>query len=299
MADPNQNLQSDIVHRDADGLVAALPPLLAEAERLAATVILGFHGRRRAGHGESFWQYRRAMPGDTLRDIDWRRSARSDRLYVRETEWEVAQSVYLWVDRSAAMTYRGTPDVPTKVERAALLALAVAVLLNRGGERFGLMGGPAEPPRSGRAQLEQVADLICRVANETEYDAPPLTRFNSGSRALFFSDFLGPRENLIHQVTQAADQGVKGCIIQILDPTEESFPFDGRVRFTSMGGGLRYETDRARALKPAYQAKLEDRKAALKDLAQRTGWLYRCHHTDEPPRAALLWAYAALEGFRL
>ena len=87
----------------AETLAGGLPPLLAAAEQLAATVLLGPHGRRRSGMGEEFWQYRPAMASDEARLIDWRRSARDDRLYVREREWEAAHNVWLWIDRSASM----------------------------------------------------------------------------------------------------------------------------------------------------------------------------------------------------
>jgi len=294
----SRQVAADALRHDADTLSSALPRLMAEAERLAATIVLGLHGRRRAGHGENFWQYRRAMPGDTLGAIDWRRSARSDRLYVRETEWEVAQTVSFWVDQSAAMTYCSSGKLQSKGTRAALLSLAAAVALTRGGEKIALLGGPVETPKRGARQLEAMAQELSHPTTSADFGAPPLTRFAQGSRAVFASDFLGPRDNLIQQVGQAADQGVKGCLLHILDPAEESFPFDGRVRFTSMGGGVRYETDRARALKPAYQDKLAERKDALRELARRTGWLYLHHLTSEPPRVALLWLYAALEGFR-
>ena len=124
----------------AEELAAALPPLLAEAEHLASTVMMGEHGRRRAGMGDEFWQYRPATPGDPARRIDWRRSARSDAHFVREKEWQAAQSVLLWVDHSKSMLFTGSKNRPDKSERARLLALALAVLLNRGGERVGLSG---------------------------------------------------------------------------------------------------------------------------------------------------------------
>ena len=283
---------------DAEVLTGALPPLLADARQLAATVVLGDHGRKRPGQGETFWQYRRAIPGDAYGSIDWRRSARADRLYVRQTEWESAQTVALWVDPSQAMTYAGSRKVPPKGERAALLALALAVVLNRGGERLRLLGTNASEPKRGKTQVEKIALELTRTAEQPDYGAPPLARLARGSRAAFFSDFLGPRDTLIAQVAQAADQGVTGCIVQVLDETEETFPFDGRTKFESMGGGLKYETDRARALRPAYQERLETRKAELKDLARQTGWLYLRHLTSEPPRAAMLWLYSALEGFK-
>src|SRR5215472_8820812 len=94
-------------HR-AEQAAAALPPLLVAATRVAATVAQGVHGRRRVGQGETFWQFRQYQPGDSAQRIDWRESAKSQRLYVRETEWEAAQSVWLWRDASASMDYAST-----------------------------------------------------------------------------------------------------------------------------------------------------------------------------------------------
>jgi len=301
LADPqtSQDINAALKLRSrAESLSSSLPPLLAEAEHLAATVILGDHGRRRAGQGENFWQYRRAVPGDEHAAIDWRRSARSDHLYIRQTEWEAAQTVSLWVDPGQAMSYRGDKKQPTKGDRAAVLTLALSVLLNRGGERIALMGTDAAEPKRGLRQVERVAAELARERDRPDYGAPPLAPMPHGSRAVFLSDFMGPRDTLLKQVGEAADQGVRGCLIQILDPSEESFPFDGRTIFQSMAGTVEFETDRAKSLRDAYLDRLNTRKAELEDLAKRTGWLYLHHLTSTSPRAALLWAYAALEGFR-
>lgn len=301
MAGPHT--QSDIetalkLRSASEELSAALPPLLAEAQHLAATVILGDHGRRRAGQGESFWQYRRAIPGDEFTAIDWRRSARSDLLYIRQTEWEAAQTVSLWVDHGQAMGYRGKKATPTKGERAAILALALSILLNRAGERIALIGTEAAEPKRGIRQLERIAGELARDRERPDYGTPPLAKMPHGSRAVFLSDFLGPRDALLRLVGEAADQGVQGALVQVLDETEETFPFDGRTIFQSMSGEIEFETDRARSLRDAYKEKLSRRKDELADLARETGWLYLHHVTAEPPRKALLWLYAALEGFR-
>ncbi len=286
------------LRRAAEALSASLPPLLAEAEHLAATVIMGDHGRRRAGQGENFWQYRRAVPGDEYAAIDWRRSARSDHLYIRQTEWEAAQTVSLWVDPGQAMRYRGDKAHPAKGDRAAVLALALSILLNRGGERIALMGTDAAEPKRGLRQLERVAAALAREQDRPDYGAPPLAALPHGSRAVFISDFMGSRDALLRQVGEAADQGVRGCLVQVLDATEESFPFDGRTIFQSMAGEIEFETDRAKSLKSAYLTRLARRKEELADLARQTGWLYLHHLTSTPPRGAMLWLYAALEGFR-
>src|SRR6185369_11263876 len=130
--------RASVQHR-AEELAARLPPLLVAAERVAATVAQGVHGRRRVGTGETFWQFRQYQPGDAVQRIDWRESAKSQRVYVRETEWEAAQSVWLWRDASPSMDYASRPDLPTKAARADLLVVALAALLVRGGERVTML----------------------------------------------------------------------------------------------------------------------------------------------------------------
>ncbi len=277
----------------AEALAQPLPPLLARAEHLAAGVILGEHGRRRPGLGDSFWQYRPAMQGDTARSIDWRRSARSDQHFVQEKEWQAAQAVVIWVDQAASMQFASAPRLAPKGDRAALLALALAVLLVQGGERVGLTSMPS-PPARGSAQLERLA-LALEVAGADDYGAPDTTMMPAHARALFLSDFLGDLAGLRAALTKAADRGVKGALVQVLDPAEEAFPFDGRTIFESMGGSLEYETRKAGDLRDRYLERLAARKAELEDLARLTGWRYHCHHTADTPTAALLWLYHALE----
>ncbi len=277
----------------AETLGAPMPALLAGARHLAASVVLGQHGRRRPGQGDEFWQYRPAIPGDEAREIDWRRSGRSDAHFVRQREWQAAQSVMLWVDPSRSMGFASGRALPQKRDRAAELALALALLLIRGGERVGLSGADL-PPRSGEVQLLRLAEALGR-ADADEYGAPAAREMPSRSRAVFASDFLGDVGPVRDALTEAADRGVSGLLLQVLDPEEEAFPFDGRTIFESMGGTIRHETLKAGDLRDRYRARLAERKAELADLARITGWQVHCHHTDRPATGALLWAYAALE----
>src|ERR1700745_978544 len=116
-------------------LAATMPRLILEARRVAATVIHGLHGRRRAGPGENFWQYRRFVSGEASQNVDWRRSARDDHLYVREQEWEAAHTVWIWPDRSASMAFASKGARDSKLERSLVLSFALAELLVNGGER--------------------------------------------------------------------------------------------------------------------------------------------------------------------
>ena len=277
----------------AETLGQSLPPLLAAAEHLSATVILGEHGRRRAGMGDEFWQYRPAHAGDSARMIDWRRSARADTHSVREREWQAAQSVTLWVDTARSMAFTGDKARPPKADRARLLALALAMLLLRGGERVGL-AGDAAPPRSGRGQVDRLA-LALADDGAADFGAPVASGMVAHGRAVFLSDFLGDLTGVEQAMARASDKGVRGALVQVLDPAEESFPFDGRTIFESMGGTLRHETLRAGDLKARYLARLAERKDRLAALGRASGWHYLTHHTGESAQAALLWLYRAME----
>lgn len=280
-------------HR-AETHASAFPALLAQAEHLAASVVLGEHGRRRAGMGDEFWQYRPAELGDGLRDIDWRRSAKSDAHFVRQKEWQSTQSVMLWVDDALSMTFTGGDDRPTKGHRARVIATALCVLLNRGGERFGL-ANRGTPPRGGEAQIGRIATHLMAPPGDADYGTPNARVLPAGSRAVFLSDFLGDPAAVDHALTQAADRGVKGCLLQILDPDEEAFPFDGRTIFQTMSGAVQFETLKAKSLREAYLDRLAARKAHLKDIAKKTGWRFMCHHSSDPATKALMWLYQSLE----
>ncbi|HMS94729.1 MAG TPA: DUF58 domain-containing protein [Tabrizicola sp.] len=280
----------------AEALGQSLPPLLAEAEMLASTVMLGEHGRRRAGMGDEFWQYRPAHAGDSARNIDWRRSARSDAHFVREREWQAAQSVTIWVDQGRSMGFSGAKGRAPKSDRAKLLALALSVLLLRGGERVGLAG--LGHPHAGRAQLLKLAVRLSGEGGAQDYATPETEGMVSYGRGVFLSDFLGDLQGIEAGLARAADRGVKGCLIQILDPAEEEFPFDGRTIFESMGGSLRHETQQAGDLRAHYLKRLAERKDRLAGLARSVGWHFTTHHTGGPAQSALLWAYLALEGGR-
>jgi len=276
----------DTLRARSEETAARLPSLLLDAERLAATILLGEHGRKRAGPGDTFWQYRPAQPGDARRSIDWRQSARGDGHFVRETEWQAAQSLMLWVDDAASMRF-ASGDRPSKLRRSQTLALALAVLSTKAGERAGLANLP-EPPRGGRAQLIRIADALMEGGDVPDYGTPRPRIMPMGARAVFLSDFLGDPDPLIDALTAAADRGVRGVLVQVLDPEEEAFPYDGRTVFTSMSGAVRFETLKAGRLREDYLERLANRRAALKDLCARTGWAFQLHHTDHRASTALL-----------
>lgn len=293
LSDHPTEARPKLLRAQAENEAARLPALLARAEHLAGAVLLGDHGRRRAGLGDDFWQYRPAQIGDSRRMIDHRRSAMGDTEFVREREWQIAQSVMLWVDQGASMRFASHKDLPQKSDRARVLSLAAALLMVRAGERVGLTGTTL-PPRRGNAQILRLAEAFTQDAAE-DYAPPEHRAMIPSARALFVSDFLGDIDEVKLALTKAADRGVRGVILQVLDPSEEAFPFKGRTVFESIGGTLKHETLKANDLRDRYLERLAERKADLRHLCAVTGWQFNVHHTDTSAQSALLWLYRALD----
>ena len=278
--------------QQAEQLAATLPALLVAAERVASIVAQGVHGRRRVGSGETFWQYRRYQPGEETTRIDWRRSARSSHVFIRETEWEAAESVWLWCDSSPSMDYR-SPGAPTlKAARAALLTLALSVLLIRGGEHIALLGeGPR--PASGGAALGRMAAHFERK-DRTSASLPFTEILPRHAQVVLIGDFLSPLESVEALVKHYVGSGVKGHVLQITDPAEETLPFTGRTRFEGLEGEGGLLIGRPESLRDDYTARFKAHREGLADIMRAAGWSFAAHHTDRPAQAALLNLYTAM-----
>ncbi len=276
----------------AQSLAAGLPPLLLAAETLAASMAPGRHGRRRAGIGEQFWQFRDYQSGDEPRRIDWRRSARGSRLYLREREWEAIETLNLDIDHNPGMAWRSESGLPSKQDRAVLLGLALAVLALRGGERVALVA--RSKPHQGQGAAARLALAL---------DQPPKLPISalpvSGGKLALFGDFLDPPERIAARLHSLGAASRGGVLVQILDPAECAFPYDGRVLFT--GTGERPEdvppedVPRAETIRAAYQARLEAQKDAVARLAEAARLAPVFHRTDTAPAPALAAIRAALD----
>ena len=260
------------------------------------TVAQGVHGRRRVGSGETFWQFRRYQTGDPASAIDWRTSAKTQRLYVRQTEWEAAESVRLWRDASPSMHYRSSVSEVEKIDRANLLTLALAVLLARAGEHVALLGND-RLARTGRAAIAGIADALMRVREGPSL--PPFEQLPRDAQIVIIGDFLSPVADLENRLTQYAGIGLQGHLLQVRDAAEEDLPFTGRARFEGLEADGQVTVGRVEVLRESYFERLAARRADLTALASRLHWTFATHRTDRPPETALMALYAALSGGRL
>lgn len=278
--------------RAARSRAALLPDLLVEARRVVATVTAGWHGRRRRGAGENFWQFRPFVDGESVARIDWRRSARDDSVYLRDREWEAAQTVWLWADPSPSMLFRSARVDTAKEERALVLVLALAELLSRSGERIGY---PAVlDPVSARNAAERVAGALAQHRPPEGFPAD--AGFRRFSEVVMVGDFLDPMEEIVERIDRIARRGVRGHLIQIADPAETEFPYGGRTEFADPETGRRLTAGRAEALREDYRALFEARRLHLGEHCRRLGWSHVFHLTDRRASEPLIAIHARLGG---
>lgn len=269
----------------AQRLVAAMPRLVLEARRVAASVFHGLHGRRRAGPGENFWQYRRFHSGEPAQRVDWRRSARDDHLYVREREWEAAHTIWIWPDRSPSMDFCSKQGLDWKRDRALVLAFALGELLTRGGERVGMPG--LMRPTANRAVIERMAEAILHETGAPE-SLPPTFTAGPRDEICLLGDFWSPASQVTGALAAMAAGGAMGHVVQIVDPAEETFPYAGRVEFLEPEGAGSITIGRAEMWREDYVRRVALHREAIRAEARRHGWGFIVHHTDHPASELLL-----------
>ncbi|MGZ5961493.1 MAG: DUF58 domain-containing protein, partial [Rhizomicrobium sp.] len=229
---------------------------------------------------------------DSSTAIDWRQSAKSQHLFVREREWEAAQSVWFWCDASPGMQFAS--GQVTKAERAKLIALALASLLVRGGERVALFGD-GHAPASSRAALRRIGHTLIDLP-ASDANLPPDAAITKNAQFVWLSDFLSPLTDIESTLRRLSRSAVAGQLVHIIDPAEEDFPFTGRTRFEDARGQQSETVGRAETVANAYRTRFKAHAEAVGALARRLGWTYIAHRTDRSPQTALIALYADMSG---
>ena len=281
--------------RRADGesrsLAASLPRLVLEARRIAANVIHGLHGRRRAGAGESFWQYRRFVSGEPASRVDWRRSARDDHLYVREHDWEASHTVWLWPDRSPSMAFASKLARDSKLERALIVTLALAELLVDGGERVGIPG--LMNPTGSRSIIDKMAQALLHDVTARD-SLPPAFVPSALAEIVVLSDFWSPMTEIRDILAGLSSSGAHGTLVQIVDPAEETFPYAGRVEFVESEGAGAITAGRAETWAADYVARVARHRDEIRAETGRLDWLFSVHNTDRSAAELLLYLHGGM-----
>ncbi|CAH0341455.1 DUF58 domain-containing protein [Rhizobium sp. CECT 9324] len=286
-----QTSSSEVLKRARQRAVL-VPDCMVEAKRIANTVIAGWHGRRKRGIGENFWQFRPYSGGESFARIDWRRSARDDHTYIRDREWEAAHTVWLWADMSPSMMYKSSFASVSKESRAVVLMLALAEILARSGERIGCPG--IMEPVSARNAAERLATAIMHAPLTS--GLPDTRMIRGASDIVLIGDFLDDADRVMERITPLARRGLRGHVVEIADPAEETFPYTGRTEFTDPETGDKLISGRAESLGDDYRRAYIARRDSISDQLRRMGWSFVHNRTDRLASEALVAIHMHLSG---
>jgi uncharacterized protein (DUF58 family) len=267
------------------------PGLLLKAEAVAQSLMAGVHGRRRVGIGESFWQFRPYQSGDARRDIDWKQSAKRNDTFIRQTEWEASQTLWLYRDASESMNFSSSKKLLPKKFYAEVLLLALSMLALSGGEQVGLLGTALSPQR-GYPSVQKIYETIPQQTHLTLSGRLIMPH----SRLVVMSDFYFPPDTIRSFCESLAVRKIKGDFIQIIDPAERTLPYTGRVKFQDI------EDDHAspiiianvESVRSAYEEKFLRHQQDIAEMGRDFGWGFKSFATDMPPEAALADIYNGL-----
>jgi uncharacterized protein (DUF58 family) len=257
--------------------------ILLEARRLSRSLRMGEHGRRTAGAGSDFWQFRKFENGlDSPRLINWKQSAKSDGLFVRETEWSAPQTLSIMVDWSAD-NFIDHPK--SKAYLNALIALTLGYLYSDASEKVRIDCSEFLQMDRPKAQAE-IAETLMHPNNQA-WQVPTADDIPQNSKALLVSSFFNDVERLSEDIAEYAERGVTGCLLQVLTKDEITFPFSGRVKFANASGSTVFQSDQARALRVEYLEKLQQQNQQLQSIAAACDWTVLSVSIEQDPREIL------------
>lgn len=268
------------LRQSAQSAAAALPALMMQAERIAANIMHGAHGQRKSGTGEKFWQFREYEQSDRPQDIDWRQSAKTDDVYIKQREWQATQKTFLWCAGGKSMDYTSNQAQPTKLETAQIMTLALALLLRAGEEHIGVFGN--NKTGRGEHRFNVLGEYLMERKKDGE-DLPPQDHFPFPRHAglIAIGDFLTPTNDIERAFSPLATRTKSGIIIQILDPCELDLTYQGRVRFEGVTARDETLINNVTSIRDKYSTLINDHIKAVEDITHHYGWIYALHRTDQ------------------
>ncbi|OKH88745.1 DUF58 domain-containing protein [Thalassospira sp. TSL5-1] len=287
---PARNLPDQIAA--ARSLAARLPQLIDESRRLATALRSGLHGNRKVGPGSDFWQFRPYVPGDPTGQIDWRRSARSDHTFIRQTEWQASHTYWIWPIFSGSAFWSSTEKLPPKADRMMVMALALADLLLRNGETVGTF----DAPHTRITVHEQLEKLGHAMLNAPANADQGITAIHPGRRhsVLILGDFLeyaAPDHSPVAELRRLAHNQNDGALLQVLDPAECVADFTGRIDFVDADDSLVLHSEKFEDQHAEFAKRSAHWRARIRDAATLNQWLYDLHVTTSSPSQALMALY--------
>lgn len=270
-------------------VIARLSRLAFESRNPMVGTITGFHKSPHRGASVEFAEYRKYVPGDDVRHVDWRVYARTDRFYMKEFEADTNLRCYIALDCSRSMGFEDAHGV--RLDYARRLAATLAYLLVHQGDAVGLccIGDRVLqdiPPRHHPAHLRHIFDALAAVEPEGGTDLATglhalAERIRRRAVVIVLSDLLTDEAPLLSCFRHILHRKHDLSVFHLMDPVEMQFPFDRPMRFLDMEDGQGTITDPV-MVRESYTAAVHEAIASLRTGCRELGVDYRHVVTDVP-----------------
>lgn len=204
--------------------------------------LIGLHRSPYHGFSVEFAEHRQYMPGDPIRDIDWKVYAKTDRYYIKEYEEETNLKAYILLDASASMGYNS--NGVSKLEYGSYLAAALGYLMLKQKDAVGLAifdEGMRSylPPRSARSHLHDLLKDLVRVkpSRTTQVSSTfhqMAERIKRKGLVVIISDLFSEPEDILMGLKHFRYKKNEVIVFHILDPMEKSFAYQREAIFVDM-----------------------------------------------------------------
>jgi uncharacterized protein (DUF58 family) len=248
------------------------------AGRIVDGLRIGMHKSPIHGSSTEFKHHRAYVPGDNLKQLDWRVYARTRRYYVRLYEAETNFDAVLLLDASSSMRF--SSHHISKLDYAKYLAASLAHLVVKQQDSVGMAVFDDKlrsfiQPKSSLGVIRDIAAALEQAQPEPRTNVEALLhdfagRLRRRGVVMLFSDLFDSVEGFIKGLNHLRFSGHNVTVFHVLDPEELRFPLQGARRFRSLEGREELLTDPGR-IRRAYLDELERYLAAVRKACVRAG----------------------------
>jgi len=277
-------------------VIARIKGFDLRSKRLVEGMLEGSHKSALRGMSTSFAQHRQYVPGDDLRHLDWKVFSRTDRFYIKQYEAETNLACNFLLDSSMSMFFASESAAMSKFEYAATMAAALAYLLMKQKDAFGLALFDDDlrtllPAKSSGSHFRLIINALqeAEPGGQTDFSGVTLKvgpRLKRKGVVVLISDFLADLDEFALALGQLHFNGQDVLIMHIEDPAERDFDFHGQTIFREPESEGRMLCDPA-DLRERYMAERDRHHAELVDCARRFGYGVERLCTDTPLDEAL------------
>jgi len=234
-------------------VVARLAHLDVRARLVVEGFIAGMHRSPFHGFSVEFAEHRPYMPGDPLKNLDWKVWARSDRYLVKQYTEETNLRCHLLVDLSGSMGFRSERAAMSKLEYAQSLSAALAYLMLHQQDAVGVMlfaDTPLTyvPPRAVRSHLDVLLGTLGHLEPKGRTRLGPALhqlaeRIRRRGLVVLCSDLMDRPDDVLSALQHFRHRHHEVIVCHVLDPDEIEFPYTETATFVDLESGDRLTTE--------------------------------------------------------